>query len=145
MTTISISSETPRISLDLDLGLQVLEALAAAIDHSHRLHGADGYQGRLASAISEAVVKTLPWEFQPPSRPQMGFAASISRRLGIEIPKDATVFKGAMHEFLSEHADKMEGDGFVARPRVPGQKPQSVEETRSAVERARERMRKRNR
>lgn len=145
MTTISIHSETPKIGLDLDLGAQLLEAWAAAIDQSERLHGADGYHGKLASAISEAVLKTLPWEFQPPTKPQMGFAASISRRLGVEIPKDATVFRGAMHEFLSEHADRMEGDGFVARPRKSGQQDGTNEKPKTPSERARERLKFMNR
>ena len=117
---ISLCSETPSLSLDLDLSTDVIQALASAIERSDRLHGADEYRRKLAQALTEAVGKTLPWELQPPSSAQLSFAASISRRLQVAIPVDAARFRGAMHEFISAHAELMEGDGYPSRKTASG-------------------------
>lgn len=112
---ISLVSETPNLSVDLDVGSDVIQALASSLERSDRLHGADDYRRKLAQAVAEAVGKTLPWELQPPSSAQLSFAASISRRLQVEVPVDAARYRGAMHEFISAHAELMEGDGYHSR------------------------------
>mgnify|MGYP005757132873 CR=1 FL=1 len=142
---ISLCSETPSLTIDLDVGSDVILALASAIERSDRLHGADAFRRKLAQAITEAVGKTLPWELQPPSSAQLSFAASISRRLGVEIPVDAARFRGAMHEFISAHAELMEGDGYTPRAKTPVEKAASCAPPLTPVAKALERYRKRQR
>lgn len=142
---ISLCSETPSLSVDLEVGPDVIQALASAIERSDRLHGADDYRRRLAQAITEAVGKTLPWELQPPSSAQMSFAASISRRLKVEIPVDAVRFRGAMHEFISAHAELMERVGHPARTKSSVEKAGSDSPALTPVAKALERYRNQKR
>ena len=142
---ISLRSETPGLSLDLDVGTDVIQALASAIERSDRLHGADEYRRKLAQAITEAVGKTLPWELQPPSSAQLSFAASISRRLQVEIPVNATRFRGAMHEFISAHAELMEGDGYPSRKTASGNEADRGSAPLTPMAKALERYRNRKR
>lgn len=134
--TIVLSSSNPPLSVELSLGQDLLAALHAALERSDRVHGADDYKTKLAIALGEAVTRTLPWELQPPSPAQLSFAASISRRLGIDIPRDATVYRGEMHEFLSVHAEKLENDGFIPRDKVKLRGDNNKTEPRNARERA---------
>ena len=116
---IALVSETPLLSVELDVGSEVTQAVVFALERSDRLHGADEYRRKLAHAISEAISRTLPWELQPPSAAQLSFAALISKRLQVEIPMDAARFRGAMHEFISTHAERMEESGYVSRKKTP--------------------------
>lgn len=134
--TISLNSATPALSLELEVQGEIVQALASALERSDRLHGVDDYRRRLAAAISEAVAKTLPWELQPPSAAQLSFAASISRRLKVEIPREAALFRGVMHEFISDHADQMEGDGYVSRKKKPEVAGEPNTKPESAIARA---------
>ena len=118
---ISLRNETPHIDLDLDLNGELIQALAAAMERSNRLHGADAYPRKLAAALAEAVSRTLPSELQPPSPAQMSYAVSISKRLGVDIPKDATLFRGAMHEFTSAYASLLDPDGDGSRNKKVGE------------------------
>lgn len=112
---LTLSSPDPHLAVELGVGCDVITALASALERSDRLHGADDFRGKLASALADAISKSMPWELQPPSTAQLSFAASISRRLKVDVPKEAAMFKGAMHEFISQHADQMEADGYAPR------------------------------
>lgn len=105
----------PLVAIDTDSGVMLpldvpddrLEALTRQLARSDELGHRDGFREYIAVAITQALNARLDWDLLPPTEPQKSFAVSISEGLGVDIPKEALKFRGAMSDFLNVYADRL--------------------------------------
>lgn len=54
--------------------------------------------------------KFLDPDLSPPTEKQVAFAHRLGRKHGVEVPRDALIYKDAMHDFLDKYAKKEVND-----------------------------------
>jgi hypothetical protein len=98
---------------DLCLPLTIDGTIEAALRSQwDRLDGAaerDRWAVQVARRIAPFLADCLDWDLKPPTRAQVSFAISIARQLDIDVPAAALRKRGAMHDFLEEHAAVFKG------------------------------------
>lgn len=95
------------IAFQIDLPDDRRVALSRQLARSQLGGYRDGFRECIATALVEAMNARLDWDLLPPTEPQKSFAVSISEGLGIDIPREALRFRGAMSEFLTAYADRL--------------------------------------
>lgn len=96
-------------AIDLSLEIPVTDEVALALstqwerlpDHTSR----ELFCRRMEKFLQDMLPNVLDWDIKPPTPNQKAFAMVISRALGIPIPREASLYRGQMHEFLERHAE----------------------------------------
>lgn len=58
---------------------------------------------RMRYWLTNAIVHGLSYELKPPTEKQIVFAAAISQKLGVELPRDALQVREAIGAFIDEY------------------------------------------
>jgi hypothetical protein len=102
-----------RLVLDDDSGVSiplddcVREAWLLQYARAAHAGGVDGFRERLASCFAESLTECLDVDLKPPTEPQIKYATSIARELGIALPSEALRFRGPMAEFIDRFAETL--------------------------------------
>lgn len=96
-------------AIDLSLEIPVTDEIALALstqwerlpDHTAREH----FCRRMEAFLEEMLPSVLDWDIKPPTPNQKAFAMVIARALDIPIPREASLYRCQMREFLKRHAE----------------------------------------
>lgn len=59
---------------------------------------------KLGARLESALIECLDTDLKPPSSAQVAYAIAISKKLGVMAPEVTFKYRGAMSDFLTEHA-----------------------------------------
>lgn len=93
------------VEIPLDPSLQE----AWLIQYGRELDAGRGerFQKRLAISFAQALADGLDADLKPPTEPQLRYATSIARELGVALPPEALRFRGSMADFIGRFAERL--------------------------------------
>jgi hypothetical protein len=107
-----------------------LELLTRQMVRCVEYGGLELFASWFSSALASSLPTLVDYDLRPPTEAQVKFAMAIARTLRVVLTPDVLRYRGAMHEFLSNHKD-----AFDARRRVRSSVRSGVgNETRSRGE-----------
>lgn len=94
----------------VDITVEVPDVYASVIrgqiheikDTAERARFTKAFLRNLARVIGDFVDSDI----RPPTEKQVLFAFSLAKRQGVDIPREALIYRGAMHQFLEERLDE---------------------------------------
>lgn len=93
------------VGIPLDPSLE--EAWRIQYERSLDTGRGESFQRRLAATFAQALTECLDADLKPPTAPQLQYATSIARQLGVALPPEALRFRGSMVEFIGRFAGEL--------------------------------------
>lgn len=94
----------------VDITVEVPDVYACVIrdqihkikDFTERARFTEALLRHLARVIGDFV----DGDIRPPTEKQVLFAFSLAKRRGVQVPREALIYRGVMHQFLTEQLDE---------------------------------------
>lgn len=91
------------VAIPMEYATLLEEQLVRLGESSQRRAFVEGLLKQYARVLS----KFLDPDLSPPTEKQIAYAHRLARKHGVDIPRDALIYKDAMHDFLDKYT-KME-------------------------------------
>lgn len=88
------------LAVEVQVDGALRSSLKSQLDRLKSEESREAFAKRLSRHVSEGLAGALDWDLKEPTKAQVAFAKSLSRRLDCHIPQSAYLSRAAMHGFI---------------------------------------------